>query len=583
MCGALRRTCDDCCIYEAFYVYEGDCGLTSCGSCEGQTTEDYGLPVNDQCVQAMWLNPGDTYYNSVEGTTLGATDDQAHEINGVQCGTSHTVGGVWYVVDGTGGWLRASTCNQADFDTKLTIFSGSCGMLTCEIGLDDNFAAGCAGFTTELDFPTSASYTYYIYVHGWASQQGNFVLTVENIPPPNNQCQEAVPLGRPPSGGLPLQTRGTTLAATHDSAPELDCDGVAHTVGGAWYSFIGPGGLVRVSTCNQADFDTAISVFTDPCSELTCVAARDDNFAAGCMHFTTELDVETNADELYFVYVHGWGSEQGNFQLEVTNIAEVPTYTDRFSTRVFTSPVAITTPPAGPTTSRPGDPSTTDRPSTPLTPRGASSTAPSMSLPTREPPVLPTTDPSEYTAVTVFWLLVDPGSIDDLTRFAGAVETVVVGSVHCDPGNVQRVALTVTATGTMSVRVTFVDGFGFDARTLVDLLDAAVAAGLVVEYQSSVVDTAISAVASSAEPMPDKDASGDDSSGEKLLGTATGQALLAVVVVLAVVAICVVAALFFQTRRQPARVADRPPTIVNPIYQPNNHNDTSDGYIKVAS
>ncbi|MDG1659066.1 MAG: hypothetical protein P8M19_03255 [Crocinitomicaceae bacterium] len=48
------------------------------------------------------------------------------------------------------GIITASTCNQAAYDTKIRIFTGTYNSTTCVGGADD--AAGCAGFTTEFSW-----------------------------------------------------------------------------------------------------------------------------------------------------------------------------------------------------------------------------------------------------------------------------------------------------------------------------------------------------------------------------------------------------------------------------------------------
>jgi hypothetical protein len=57
---------------------------------------------------------------TVEGTTNGAT------IDGADCVTPSTAGDAWYTVVGNGNTMTASTCNQADYDTRISVFCGEC-------------------------------------------------------------------------------------------------------------------------------------------------------------------------------------------------------------------------------------------------------------------------------------------------------------------------------------------------------------------------------------------------------------------------------------------------------------------------
>ena len=49
------------------------------------------------------------------------------------------VPGVWYTVSGISGQITVDTCSSSsDFDTKISVFQGSCGVLTCVDGNDDS-------------------------------------------------------------------------------------------------------------------------------------------------------------------------------------------------------------------------------------------------------------------------------------------------------------------------------------------------------------------------------------------------------------------------------------------------------------
>ena len=112
-----------------------------------------GTPIittteNDLCADAAAIACGDV----VAGTTLNATTEDLEF-----CGTSlNTSGGVWYTFVGTGGEVTASTCNDADFDTKIGAFTGTCDALECAGGLDDT--PGCSGFTQEFTWNSEARY-----------------------------------------------------------------------------------------------------------------------------------------------------------------------------------------------------------------------------------------------------------------------------------------------------------------------------------------------------------------------------------------------------------------------------------------
>lgn len=107
-------------------------------------------------------------------STVNASDDQAPScMNVVQTGP-----GIWYAVEGTGGRIIASTCagTDPDFDTRISVFTGGCGNLTCVVG-DDN---GC-GIQSRAVWRSQRNTTYFILVHG--PQGGVFGLVVDQFVP----------------------------------------------------------------------------------------------------------------------------------------------------------------------------------------------------------------------------------------------------------------------------------------------------------------------------------------------------------------------------------------------------------------
>ncbi|HPF91097.1 MAG TPA: GEVED domain-containing protein, partial [Flavobacteriales bacterium] len=132
-------------------------------------------PANDLCANAQAVA-----CNSVTaGTTVGSSNTG----NPGTCITTLTNTGVWYTVQGWGGPMVASLCG-ASFDTKMGVFTGSCGAFTCVNGNDDDQGTGganvCGGGTASSTAWTSTlGTTYYIYVTSFTSGvTGTFNLTV---------------------------------------------------------------------------------------------------------------------------------------------------------------------------------------------------------------------------------------------------------------------------------------------------------------------------------------------------------------------------------------------------------------------
>ncbi len=139
------------------------------------TLEAEAIPPNDLCANAITIT-GD---GTISGTTLFATTDTGTPF----CGTGITSPGVWYVFtdsSGTGSSVTMDLCG-APFDSKISVYSGSCAGLTCIIGEDDDFT-NCGGNDPYVTFSTDGSSTYYVLVHGFGGGSGPFDLHVSGFP-----------------------------------------------------------------------------------------------------------------------------------------------------------------------------------------------------------------------------------------------------------------------------------------------------------------------------------------------------------------------------------------------------------------
>ena len=93
---------------------------------------------------------------------------------------SQTQPGVWYRIEGNGDDMVASLCNTS-WDSKISVFQGSCTNLTCLGGMDDNGPA-CSGTAASYSWSSSVGEIYYILVHGYSSTNA-FDLEVTCTPP----------------------------------------------------------------------------------------------------------------------------------------------------------------------------------------------------------------------------------------------------------------------------------------------------------------------------------------------------------------------------------------------------------------
>jgi len=135
------------------------------------STDSLPAPANDLCSGAISISCGATINGSTEFANVS--------LNGENCGTIIDSPGIWYSITGDGSLLEASTCDSADFDTKISVFSGSCDSLNCIGGVDDSFP--CENNTSTFSWQSNAGEEYFILVHGFGGSIGEFNLTLSCI------------------------------------------------------------------------------------------------------------------------------------------------------------------------------------------------------------------------------------------------------------------------------------------------------------------------------------------------------------------------------------------------------------------
>jgi hypothetical protein len=126
-------------------------------------------PANDLCgnAEVIFSSCGSTY------TSTGTTQFATNTGNGPTCTTAaSTSNAVWYTFTGIGNNVTASLCGSA-FNTKIFVYSGTCGAFTCTAGNDD-----FCGTQSEVTFNTVSGVQYYILVAGSGSNNGAYTLNV---------------------------------------------------------------------------------------------------------------------------------------------------------------------------------------------------------------------------------------------------------------------------------------------------------------------------------------------------------------------------------------------------------------------
>jgi polyhydroxybutyrate depolymerase len=136
--------------------------------------------INDNCSNAIEISFGITAFS-----TINATDDgpglpaQCDEGFGNGFGSD-----IWFTLTAEqSAGIIVSTCDSADFDTRLALYTECDGaLLACN---DDG--AGCGGYTSEMAFAGVDGETYLLRVGGFDNERGTGTISVEyGQGPPNS-------------------------------------------------------------------------------------------------------------------------------------------------------------------------------------------------------------------------------------------------------------------------------------------------------------------------------------------------------------------------------------------------------------
>jgi hypothetical protein len=142
-----------------------------------------------------------------------------------------------------------------------------------------------------------------------SGQVGPIAFTTIDEPlAPNALCVNALPIS---CGGT---AEGNTELGLVAAGPT--CGSANITTKGLWYSVVGNGQVLTISTCNATSYDSKISVFTGDCTDLVCVDGNDD--ATGCGGNSSQLSFPSTDGVTYLILVHGYNAAQGAFTLSVT-------------------------------------------------------------------------------------------------------------------------------------------------------------------------------------------------------------------------------------------------------------------------
>jgi hypothetical protein len=248
-------------------------------------------PANDDCANAQWLAAG----TRANGTTTLATDDGT-----ATCGSAADSADVWYKYRArTSGQVTVDLCTGTNYDSVLSVHSGSCGALTQVVCNDDS-----CGLSSSVQFNATAGTTYYIRVAGYQGATGNFGVLVTGgggvIPPLNDDCNNRA--------GISLGTSSfNTTGATTDGV-SLTCNGTFQIHNDIWFNYPSQcTGNLTISTCGSS-FDTRIAVLSGAgCTnqQARLLACNDNDATCGT---GSRLTIPVVAGQNYTIRIGGAAS-----------------------------------------------------------------------------------------------------------------------------------------------------------------------------------------------------------------------------------------------------------------------------------
>lgn len=229
------------------------------------------------------------------------------------CDTTGSSGTTWYEIIATSnGNLTASTCgNYTNFDTIISIYSGTCNDLHC-VTYNDDFCSTQSSTTWE----TQKGKTYFIGVSGYGTEEGKFVLTISENNGNDVGCANAIPVYGPYSNSVIIDGNNRN---GYQSNPSNGCD-VKIENSLVWYQvFPTLYSYVYVSTCSAVtNFDTLVSVFYGTCSDLSCFAYNYDYCHLPTQSHGSFVYFYPVEDVNYYIAVQGINGAVGNYQLNIT-------------------------------------------------------------------------------------------------------------------------------------------------------------------------------------------------------------------------------------------------------------------------
>jgi len=210
--------------------------------------------------------------------------------------------------------LQVHTCDNSltQFDTGIEVRTGGPCPGSTVVAYNDD---ACGGLASSVLFNAEANRTYYIIVGGFGTAEGQFMLYVsggaQQGPPAGDVCETALQI---PS--LPFYDFGNTCCMADNYTPCVGVD--SREVVYNYYSTACKD--VTVSLCGS-NYDTGLGIYGGTCPNIApLIACNDDNLCGGVFTLQSTATFRAEANTNYQILVHGYGTNCGNYALNVTGV-----------------------------------------------------------------------------------------------------------------------------------------------------------------------------------------------------------------------------------------------------------------------
>jgi hypothetical protein len=266
-------------------------------------------PPNDNFANAIALT--DETANST-GSNHGATEEVGEPAQNGQINSAW-----WSWTAPSSGFFQVDT-EGSDFDTWLSVFTGSAVDNLSLIGADDDSGQG---LTSLYNLNATAGTTYPIAVDGYNNYTlGSINLNIAPTAPPNDNFVNAIAL----AGDYANDTGSNVRATAEEGEPAQ-----SYEINSVWWNWTAPSsGFYQVDT-EGSDFDTWLTLFNGSAVDYLTPIGADDDSGYG---LSSLYNLNATAGETYPIAVDGFSSATGSINL---NIAPTAPPNDNFANRFY--------------------------------------------------------------------------------------------------------------------------------------------------------------------------------------------------------------------------------------------------------